>query len=456
MKTVLKITIVGILPVLFFTFQNFTRIPAAPEKFKIIWHIGSALEPLADATADRMQIIENLKGHVDGYYFLVLNNGSLLTYWKGRPIECLINYKSLKWKNEASEVPVLITLNGQEYGLETQERCAAELKSFQIKLWEQSGKTVPFKQFQLAIHEDALKRVLTKLDIKGEQLAGKKVMAEMLIRGGETGDFFYNPTADRISLIKKDGVVMLPKSYDFLSQNGIMPDRLMTYQEPRPQSGNGSLLRVPLVKGGPTEYEPGKISCSWCLPWNLRMIDMVAAAFDLEQLKVPRLAVNIRTWKPEYENVVREHLKSNPSKFDGINVEGSSHKLDKPSYDKSIEGVAWMLKNTNKPVSFLIPGSLFQDETDTQEIRDEKFIQNFLDYLKTMNADLNRKLDLPPGLNALCNSRLSLIVGSYGSPLHMEVLPLIRHDSFGNRTHKAGTVGSEILALKNYRDKLCL
>lgn len=455
MKKILKLSIFAIFPVLFLTFQNFTTVPTTPEKFKIIWHIGSAIEPLADASDDRLNLINNLKTHVDGYYFLVLNKGSLLTYWKGRPFECMINYKSLKWKSEDGDGPVSVTLNGREYGQATKERCAAQLEAYQAKLWVQSGKKLTFKQFQIALHENALKRVLTNLNIKGEQAAGKRIMSEMIVRGGDNGNFVYNRATDKISLVKKDGVVDLPKSYGFLKANGIIPDRLMTYQEPRPQSENDSLLRVPLVKGGPTEYVPGEIRCDWCLPHNLRVIDMLANALEAEMLKVPRMAINIRTWDENSVASIKQQLLKHPSKFDGINIEGSSHKFAKASYDRSVEGAAWMLRNTSKPISFLIPGALFEDETDTQEMRDEKYIQHFLEYVTALNADLNKKLNLPLGKNALCNSRLSLIVGSYGSPLHMESFPLFRHDDQGNRIRRAGTVGSEILVLKNYRDKLC-
>lgn len=454
-KTKIQLLALSAFPVLFLMFQNFQSQPAAPEKFKIIWHVGTAIEPLADATGDKLNVIENIKSHVDGYYFLVLNNGSLLTYWKGRPIECLINYKSLKWKNQDGSQEVKLSLNGKLYGEDAKDKCAFELEAYQTKLWEQSGKKLRFKEFQVALHENALKRAFKNLNLQGEKAAGKTIMAEMLIRGGQNGEFVYNSTADMINLLKPDGVLSTPKSYSFLRDNGIAPDRMMTYQEPRPQSENGSLVRVPLEKNGPTDYEPGVQGCTFCLPWNLRVLDMVADAFERENLRAPKMAINIRTWSPAFEEKMHAFLKTKPKHFGGINVEGSAKKMHKASYEKSLDGVAYMLKNTNRPVSFLIPGSLNLDETDTEDMRDEKRLEQFLEYIRDVNSYLNEKLALPKGQNAICNSRLSLIVGSYGSPMHMETLPLFRHDGAGQRTHRAGTVGSEILVLSNLRDRLC-
>lgn len=456
MKNVYKALALTAFPAMFVMFQNFTTAPKPPEKFKIIWHIGTVVEPIADATEERKNLLASLKSHVDGYYFLVLNNGSLLTYWKNRPIECLINYKSLKWKNQDGNGTVKLSLDGKLFGEDAKEECATKLVNYQLQEWEKSDKKLRFKDFQKAMHENALKRVFKNLDIQGEQKAGKKIMAEMLLRGGDNGELFYNPVADRLKfLINESGKLELPKSYGFLQQNGIIPDRMMTYQEPRPQSENGSLLRIPLVKNGPTLYEPGVQGCSFCLPWNLRVLDMVGEAFERENLKSPRMAVNIRTWSQDYETKMKAFLRTGPSKFDGINVEGSANKMMKASYERSLDGVAWMLKETNRPVSFLIPGALNLDETDTEELRDEKRIEHFLEYINDVNNYLNKKLKLPIGQNAICNSRLSLIVGSYGSPLHMETFPIYRHDVAGQRTRKAGTVGAEILTLSRLRDKMC-
>lgn len=457
MKKAYIIMALSAFPVLFVTFQNFTPVVPKAEKFKIIWHVGSAIEDMADASAGRIKLLNSIKGHVDGYYFLVLNNGSLLTYWPSRPQECLINYKSLKWKNQDSDDGVIkLRIDGKLYGEEHKEKCAAELEKYQADLYRLSDKKLSYKEFQISLHENALKRVMKNLDIQGEQAAGKKVMAEMLLRGGDTGDFFYNPKADKIKLkLNKDGQLSLPKSYEFLKENGIIADRLMTYQEPRPQSENASLLQIPLEPNGPTDYEPGHGGCSFCLPWNIRVIDLVADAFKKENLNVPRMAVNIRTWNDDFEKIVLKHLRTNPSKFDGINVEGSAKKLDKVSYDRSIEGAAWMLKNTNKPVSFLIPGYLAEDELDSQDVRDEKYLEHFLEYVTSVNEDLSSALKLPKGQNAICNEKLSLIVGSYGAPLHLEPLPVFRHDGAGNKTHRAGTVTSKILALSKFRDRVC-
>lgn len=437
-------------------FQNFTQVPTAgsPEKFKIIWHVGSAIESIADTPPNQKHILDAIRSRVDGYYFLVLNNGSLLTYWKDRPIQCLINFKNLRWKNEDGAGNAQIYLNGESFDKDTQAECSAALLKYQENLWNLSGKKLPFKKFQVALHEDALKRVLANLDIKAEQAAGKKVMAEMILRTGNTGDFNYDPNTDKVQLVVRDGQLSLPKSYDFLRSNGIIANRLMTYQEPRPQSDVGALLRVPLVKGGPTVY-PAPGGCSFCLPKNLRVLDLVANALQRENLETPRLAINIRTWDSTYEEAVKKQLASRPSKFDGINVEGNAKKLDKKSYESSIKGVKWMIQNTNLPISFLIPGVLFDGETDREEVRDEKYLENFLTYVNELNADLNNALALPPGKNALCNSRLSLIVGSYGAPVHMQTLPLVRRDRNGVKTNRAGTVSTEIIALSNLRTRLC-
>jgi hypothetical protein len=453
------------------TFQNlaYAGSNSAPEKFKIIWHVGPNSESLADAREDDPRIAR-LRSKVDGYYFLVLAATSTLTYWPERPLHCRMNFRNLeRWNQEEKDDPEhFVRLNGVDYGVGHKEGCTQALADYRQKKWEAlygadaaRGKKVPtIGAFVISEHEEALKRVLKNLKIKEEQAAGKTVMSEMILISTDTGPagaFSYDAARDEISMVR------LPKSYGFLAENGIHLDRAMTYQEPHTQGlpDHNSLLRVPMNPGEDTSYFNGQLGtpCRFCLPDNLRMIGMLEDAFSNAQERSPRMAINIRAWneKKHGEEILKRMGTRDFAKFDGINIEGSDKKMEKASYATTVKGAAWILQNTKYPISMLIPGSLDRDNNQTNLLvnRDKYAIENLINYVKTFDQQLSAEMKLPTGKHAICDSRMSIIVGGYGAPLHMEPLPLYRRDQNGKLLHPAGTVGMQILVLERFREKLC-
>lgn len=432
------------------------------EKFKIIWHIGPNSESIVQASeTDRR--LERLRSKVDGYYFLILNTNSLLTYWPERTLPCRMNYNNLNLFDErdSAGTPHSVRLEGVDYYSTYQEECKRDFSEYKARKYLEAkslaGNPKKFPSLELFSaqqNEAALRKVLANLKIKDEQSAGKIIMSEMIIvdaSGKVGGDFIYDPITDKITLMN------LPKGYSFLQANGIHLDRAMTYQEPKIQFANGSLLRVPLKPGEDLSWFDGTRLCSFCLPQNLRMIGMLTDAFERADQRTPMMAINIRAWYPEHRNIKPLSNTNSFRQFGGINIEGSEKKMDKASYASSIEGARFILQQTDHPVSLLIPGSLDNDpaQTNKEANRDKYALENLISYVQDFNTELSTAMKLPVGQNAICNPRVSLIVGGYGAPLHMEPLPLFRRDSAGNLTNPAGTTGMQILVLSRFRERLC-
>ena len=68
--------------------------PHDANSFRILWHVATQIEDLADAASDpkAMADVREAQKLVDGYYFNALMAGSLI-YWPGRPKTCQVNFK---------------------------------------------------------------------------------------------------------------------------------------------------------------------------------------------------------------------------------------------------------------------------------------------------------------------------------------------------------------------------
>ena len=137
--------------------------------------------------------------------------------------------------------------------------------------------------------------------------------------------------------------------------------------------------------------------------------------------------------------------------FGGFNFEGGSGMLldSKKSPEPLIEGVSWILANTDRDISLLMPGYWPRDMVGN-EAEIDTLIDRMRHFVNFLNTGINAGMKLPEGQNAICNNRLVFIVGSYGRPVHVKPLPMRRDDG-----KLAGTVTGQIEALADLRTELC-
>ena len=137
--------------------------------------------------------------------------------------------------------------------------------------------------------------------------------------------------------------------------------------------------------------------------------------------------------------------------FGGFNFEGGTGMLldSKKSPQPLIEGVSWLLANTDRDISLLMPGYWPRDMIGN-EAEIDTLIDRVRHFVSVVNSGVNAKMNLPKGQNALCNNRLVLIVGSYGQPVHVKPLPIRREDG-----KLAATVTGQIKLLSDIRQELC-
>ncbi len=143
--------------------------------FRIIWHIGTQIEDLADAgrNPEALETISSVQKLVDGYYFNVLRGGKF-TYWPGRPRECALNAKMYK-KLESQEISAEeLSLSGDE--IDVRKDCDERQKEYLAGRLGKDATMDPNRAAAL-LHAEAMKRVIDNLGVKSEQQRGKVILS---------------------------------------------------------------------------------------------------------------------------------------------------------------------------------------------------------------------------------------------------------------------------------------
>jgi hypothetical protein len=400
-----------------------------PGKFRIFWHIATQVEDLADADKDpaKLKDIRDVQKIADGYYMNMLITGPLV-YWPGRPKQCATNFKRI---DEGDSLEITgDTFSFPEGGGAGRNECEAKQAEFQEKAGFDST---------VALQHAAMKRVMANLDIAREQNSGKEVIGVLIINGGEMA---YDGGSDSIKLKQ------LPKTMCFFNSVGFAPNSWMTYQEPNIQMKKGVFVWVPRMgaDGKPVKSKNPKADKA---PENPRVYDLVENAFEAADVPFGDIYANMRKWNRRQTPELAKQLASMPE-IRGFSFEGGAsvpvtkaHKIENYS-----AGIAWILKNTDKNVSILMPG--YWDRADIgSEDEIDTLPERTRDYVRMLNEQVSKKMGLAKGQNAFCTGRLILIPGSYGKPLHVKTLPSMRKGKY------AGTVTGEIRILNDLRNEMC-
>ena len=403
----------------------------APGKgFRIFWHISTQIEDLADAGSDPQALadIRQTQNLTDGYFINVLINGPGI-YWPGRPKECVLNFMRI---GAGDKLDVLgDTLEFDERGKAVRQRCKQE----QEKFLGQSGYAADDSQ---GLQFDALRKTAANLDLRTEAGRGKDITAVLVL---STADMDYREASDTVKLKK------LPNAICSLNSLGITPNGLMVYQEPSVQLNNGTFLWV-------SRPQPsGKLARSAepradKIPDNSRVFKLVHQAFAADTVPVGGMYPNLRVWNRRTPELARR-LAAMPE-IAGFNFEGGPGlmALQARKIGNYATGIAWILANTGKNASLLMPG--YWDRNDIGSLDEiDTLIGRLRAFILQMNQDISAAMGLPKGQNGICNNRIILIPGSYGRPLHVKTLPSERNG------HLAGTVTGEIRLLAQMRKELC-
>lgn len=400
-----------------------------PGKFRIFWHIATQVEDLADAGKDaaKLKDIREVQKIADGYYMNMLITGPLV-YWPGRPKQCATNFKRI---NEGDSIEITgDTFSFPQGGGAGRNECEAEQADFEKKAGFSDT---------VSLQHAAMKRVMANLDIAAEQKAGKEVIGVLIINGREMA---YDGAADAIKLKN------LPKTMCFFNSVDFAPNSWMTYQEPNIQMKQGVFVWVPR-KGADGKVVKSKNPKADKAPENPRVYSLVESAFQTAGVPFGEIYANMRKWNRRQTPDLAKQLAAMPE-IRGFNFEGgASVPVTKArKIENYSNGIAWILKNTDKNVSILMPG--YWDRADIgSEDEIDTLPERTRDYVKMLNDEVSKKMGLPQGQNAFCTGRLILIPGSYGKPLHVKTLPSMRKGKY------AGTVTGEIRILNDLRNEMC-
>ena len=396
-------------------------------KFRIFWQISTLIENLADASgnARSMATIKQATALSDGYSINVLLAGPL-TYWLGRPNECSINFKRIA-NGDSIEVA------GQTYafaegGIAGRDECDRKQKEYLDA--EEGGKSE--KEVQIA----ALKRVFANLDLAGEQQRGKPIWGATII--GNT-EFSYDKVAGKVKMTE------VPKTYCLLFDSGIPPNGMMIYQEHRLQVERGKFLWIPRVNS------KGKLIFSKpildIIPDNTHAFKLLADSFVDADIPAGELRGNIRRWRdPRSPRAAAELVKI--KQFGGYNFEGGTRMLVDPkkTVENLVEGMSWILTNTDRDISLLMPGYWDRDQVGNEDEIDT-LPGRLRQLVLKINTQLGAKMKQE---NPICSNRIVFIVGSYGRPVRVEPLPMYRDSG-----KLAGTVTGQIKMLSDVRAEVC-
>lgn len=439
---------------------------SADTLFKIYWQLGNQAEDIADGKVDQRQI-DLTKSRVDGYFFNLTNPASPLSYWPDRPVQCTLNYKKLLRLNRLEPgtdhsffvmgKSYNVSFMNNEYGPSNPENCERLRCEFLKKEFRRvNGTSDPTDCSTSVLSADLIRlraqldarattRMLDVLNISEEQKT-KNILAEMLLTNT---DFSYDAGSDSLTLTR------LPSTFDGLLSRGVLAKEVLAYQEPYFQIPRGSLLSIPNQPGGSTYIPPTSVRCLFCLPTNLRILNLLSGAFLGGNQTPPQLFVNSRVWDDIKDEPRFLAASEEQTDFGGLNIEGGAQK----KYERilsNIRSIAFMLRNTDKEINLLTPASYgLNSDVGTEEALDNNAIKDMEDYLNLINRELSVIMGKKQ-MNAICSPRIRVIVGAYGNPVHPKAFPINRVDSMGRTIRKAGTVSGRILAVHQLRHKICV
>lgn len=508
----IKILLFTIIPAFFiiFFYQNLTTIADVP-RFKIIWGIGFQIEEIISSSTPSA-FIDLTKSRVDGYYVTSTGASGPLSFWPTRPIHCALNYKKLiRMKNlDPSSNPTFrvngkdydVTFMNNSYGPNNPNNCErlrceyikSELRkrfpndstncsaaqqiitpadvaaqdpdsddsdeldmAFLESANQQGTETQEYRRFRMQLFGRTFRELMTKLNISGEinnSVNPKSLISQMLLSTTQM-QYHYdaNANTERIEILSNPG------TFGELYNLNLRSSAVMAYQEPYMQAKDNKLLLVPLELGGPTTGLRGQI-CLVCLPYNVRIVDLLGEGLEAEAIQPPQFFVNSRVWNDEKDPARFLAASQNLTYFKGLNLEtGPNKRIDR--LDSNIRSIAFMLYQTNKDVTLLIPTGYgtATDRVDTEQSRDLNAINAFNTFMYDVSRKLNDVLRTQYGIkiksNAICNPRISIIVGGYGNPVHPRTFPINRVDANGNFVRRAGTIGGRIAELHQRRQEFC-
>jgi hypothetical protein len=240
----------------------------------------------------------------------------------------------------------------------------------------------------------------------------------------------------------------LPRTYCVLMDAGLTPNGMMLYQEPKMQVKRDKYLWIP------KRNNKGKLVTSKphldAIPENSHAFAVLAEAIAAAGIPTGELRGNIRRWRDPRTPRAAAELAAIPQ-FGGYNFEGGTRMLADPrkTVDNLVEGASWLLANTDRDVSLLMPGYWDRDQVGSEEEIDT-LPGRLRELVLAINRKLSAKMGLPDGQNAICTNRLVLIVGSYGRPIRVKPLPIRRGDG-----RLAGTVTGQLKMLADVRAELC-
>ncbi|WP_373506293.1 hypothetical protein [Aestuariivirga sp.] len=398
-------------------------------QFRIFWQISTQIEDVADAAGNpaALKDIREARALSDGYYINTLLAGPLI-YWPGRPKQCALNKKVSAGTEE-------IELDGEfftpEGGTATRDACARTQEEFVRK----TGKYANAREMQI----DALKRVFRNLDLVQEQKRGKLVWGEQLVT---TEEFSYDRSSDKVRLNQ------LPRTYCVMNSVGITLDNLMLYMEPGLQTKKNNFVWIPL-RGKNGKLKDTQNARQAKIPENVHAFNLITQSFAAADVPVGGFRPNIRRWNEKRSPRLVKELAAQPD-FAGFNFEGGTAIMPgaKNLIDNYVEGISWILMNTDKNVSMLMPGYWPRDMVGNEEEVDQ-LVTRLRELITGLNQRLGKKMGTKNG-NAICSNRINLVVASYGQPIHVKTLPMRRGDG-----RLAGTVTGQIKLLSDVRKELC-
>ncbi|MFO0598682.1 MAG: hypothetical protein U0228_25475 [Myxococcaceae bacterium] len=404
--------------------------------FKIYWAVNTQLEPLADVT--QPALLDKTRARVDGY-FLVQLGGGLVSYWPTRPPECALNKKT------DDDPSTVLTYDGVTWdAVALRAHCDGLLDAWldQYKVDHPEFRKFTRDALQNVLHAQAFARVITNLHLADEQRAGKKLVSNQLLAEGR---WHYDGPTDTLWLAS------LPPAQASLAAAGLSSDSIFTYQEPGMQTDNGNVISVPFADGTGACSATVPQPLNSCLPFNTRMIGLVADAYVALGAPRPKISLNLRTWTDSSPTLVGS-ARLQPD-YSGLFFEGGTKVLEttiagQPKIEMYADGIAWLLAHSRRDIHLLMPAFWSTADLATEATRD-RLPARLKGYLLALDAEVSQRLRLPSGTHALCDSRVVLIPGAYGSPLHPQQLPIARNGG------PAGTVTGQIAMLSNLRDSLC-
>ncbi len=400
--------------------------------FRVFWQVSTQIEDLADAESipGAIDDIREAQKLTDGYFITTLLAGPLV-YWPTRPEKCRLNFKRLN-KGDSIELDGE-TFTFEEGGQVGREACFEAQEEF-VRSGGPEADTVA--EVQLA----ALDRVFRNLRLSEEQRAGKPIWGSSIIRATE---FFYDKANDDVTMKE------LPNTYCVMNSLGITLNDLMIYQEPRIQLQRDIYLWIPR-KNRRGELVYSKNPALDKLPENTHAFDRVTESFVEAGVPTAGFRANLRRWNSKRSPVQVRELLANPV-FSGFNFEGGTGILPdgKNVIDNYVEGIAWILTNTQSNVSLVMPG-YWSREMVGNDAEIDTLLPRVKLLLTTLNDKLGEAMKLPKGQNAICTSRLTFVVGSYGQPVHVKPLPMRRPSG-----KLAGTVTGQIKFINDFRKDLC-